>query len=265
MNSKINKFFDSCVHPTLNGSWTAGRSGIAFHELAAFKHRTPGYKALAIGLPGVGGYEHLAFKHECDTWGFEAIAAITTLEPMKTEREFEAISDLGFRGVKIHPRLLGSNRDLTYLSRIFSLCDEFGLVCLLCTYEADVPGQLPITDPFYQICEALNNVPSIRLILMHGGGSRLLQFAALSRHSETILIDLSFTIVDEMTRALDPSIRDLMMKLDQRICVGSDSPEFDVVHVLQRIRDIAGTLNSEKLGNILSNNLERFFPIRTRQ
>ena len=257
-------YFDSCTHPTLNGEWTRGQRGIGFQDLASIRLEIPNYHALAIGLPGIGSYEHSAFKRECDTWGFEAIAAITTLEPLKTEREFETISKLGFRGIKIHPRLLGSNRDLTYLSRLFSLCDEFGLVCLLCTYEADAPGQMPTTDPFYQICAALNDVPSVRLILMHGGGSRLLQFAALSRHSETILIDLSFTIIDEMTRALDPSIRDLMTKLDHRICVGSDSPESDILQVFQRIQDIAFTLDAQKRKNILSANLERFFPILRR-
>lgn len=256
-------YFDSCTHPTLNGEWTGGRCGIRFSDLAALKRDVPGYSALAIGLPGIGGYEHEEFKRQCDTWGFEGIAAVTTVEPRDLERELEGIVDLGYRGVKVHPRLLGSNTDLSYLSKIFKLCDQSGLVCLLCTYEADSPGKLPSSDPFYQLCNALNEVPSVRLIMMHGGGSRLMQFASLARHSESLLIDLSFTVVDQLTSGLDESIRRLMSKLDQRICIGTDSPEFEAPQVLQRLEEIAGDLEVGKLANILSNNLLRFFPSRT--
>jgi len=235
---------------------------VTFSDLAALKHEMPGYNALAIGLPGVGNYEHRAFKRECDTWGFEAIAAITALGPGQLETEFDQIVQLGFRGVKVHPRLLGVNVNLDYLSRIFALCNQFKLVCLLCTYEADKPGRLPSRDPFYQLCDSLNKIPNVRLILMHGGGLRLMQFASLARHSETILIDLSFTVVDYMTAALAPSIRDLMLNLDHRLCIGSDSPEFTISEVLPRVQAIAGNLDTTKLENICSKNLSRFFPGR---
>lgn len=236
---------------------------MTFQDLASLKREIPGYNALAIGLPGVGDYEHRAFKRECDTWGFEGIAAVTTVEPGDLEREFDGIVNLGFRGVKVHPRLLGRNTDLSYLKKIFNLCDQSGLVCLLCTYEADSPGRLPSIDPFYQLCNALNDVPSVRLIMMHGGGSRLMQFASLARHSESLLIDLSFTVVDQLTSGLDEFIGQLMLKLDQRICIGTDSPEFEVPQVLQRLEEVAGDLEVDKTANILSNNLLRFFPSRT--
>lgn len=236
---------------------------MTFQDLASLKREIPGYNALAIGLPGVGDYEHRAFKRECDTWGFEGIAAVTTVEPGDLEREFDGIVNLGFRGVKVHPRLLGRNTDLSYLKKIFNLCDQSGLVCLLCTYEADSPGRLPSIDPFYQLCNALNDVPSVRLIMMHGGGSRLMQFASLARHSESLLIDLSFTVVDQLTSGLDEFTGQLMLKLDQRICIGTDSPEFEVPQVLQRLEEVAGDLEVDKTANILSNNLLRFFPSRT--
>lgn len=253
-------YFDSCTHPTLNGEWTGGRCGIRFSDLAAWRRDVPGYKALAIGLPGVGNYQHAAFKQECDTWDFEGIAAITTVEPGELESEFDTIVRLGFRGVKVHPRLLGKSVNLEFLGRVFALCHQFSLVCLLCTYEADKPGCLPSRDPFYQLCDALNEVPDIQLILMHGGGSRILQYAGLARHSDLILLDLSFTITDTVTNSLQPQIRDLFERLDQRICIGTDSPEYSVTQVLEKINEIAIGLDSNKLNNILSSNLHRFFP-----
>lgn len=262
MSSDNPPYFDSCTHPTLNGEWTRGRKGMIFQELASTKVNIPGYNALAIGLPGVGDYEHQAFKRECDTWGFEGIAAVTTVADGQLEREFDTIVDLGFRGVKVHPRLLTRNTDLSYLGKIFSLCHKNGLVCLLCTYESDQPGRLPSHDPFYQVCDALNEVPETRLILMHGGGPRLLQFAGLARHSESILLDLSFTIVDYMTVSLRPLVRELFLNLDRRLCVGTDSPEFKATDVLQTVREIAIGVDTTKVHNVLAGNLHRFFPRR---
>lgn len=220
----------------------------------------PEYYPLAIGLPGVGGYEHRTFLEECERWSFEGIAAVTTLEHPAMERELETIASLGYRGVKVHPRLLKRNKRLDYLSDVFSLCQQAGLVCLFCTYEAEKPGALPSSDPFYQLCDALNHVPEVRLILMHGGGVRLMQYAGLARHSDSILLDLSFTLTDYMTAHLEICIRELMTNLDRRLCVGSDSPENILDDVLQRVLTIAIGLDPSKRDNILSKNLERFFP-----
>lgn len=258
-------FFDSCTHPTLSGEWIGGRPGMTFQELATIRHVVPHYSALAIGMPGVGKYEHGAFKRQCDAWGFEGIAALTTVDPKTLKREFETIATYGFRGVKVHPRLLRRNTSLDYLSSVFTNCQQLGLVCLLCTYEADKPGSLPSSDPFYQICGALNEVPDIRLVLMHGGGGRILQYAGLARHSESILLDLSFTLNDFMTASLASSIKDLFLRLDRRLCIGSDSPEFTALETLRRVTAIAGDLDLEKLRNVLSKNLRRFFPDRNHQ
>jgi predicted TIM-barrel fold metal-dependent hydrolase len=249
----------------MNGEWIDGRPGITFQGLAALRHEMPHYNALAIGMPGVGKYEHGAFKRACDAWDFEGIAALTTVEHETLEREFETIATFGFRGVKVHPRLLRRNTSLDFLSSVFIMCQRFDLVCLLCTYEADKPGSLPSSDPFYQICGALNNVPDVRLILMHGGGARILQFAGLARHSESILLDLSFTLTDFVTATLETSIKDLMLKLDRRLCIGSDSPEFTIAETLRRVIAIAGDLDPEKLENVLSRNLDRLFPGRIKQ
>lgn len=254
-------FFDSCAHPTINGEWTRGRQGITFRDLAASRDKNPGYMALAIGLPGVGAYEHAAFKKECDDWDFLAIAAVTTVIEDDLVREFETIVRLGFRGVKVHPRLLGRNTDYSYLKTIFGLCTRHDLVCLLCTYEWDMPGNLPNTDPFYQLCEALNLAPKIKLILMHGGGLRLAQFASLARHSESILLDLSFTLTDFLTAPLlDPLITTLLANMDRRVCIGTDSPEHTITEVLSRFEELTKTVDADKIANVMSRNLLRLFP-----
>jgi predicted TIM-barrel fold metal-dependent hydrolase len=260
MIKHIPPIFDSSTHPTLDGTWTLGRTGLSFDKLREIRVRNRDYRALAIGLPGVGNYSHERYIRACEAAGVEAIAALTRTEKFEVTREIEMIASLGYRGIKIHPRLLGANRELHILPEAFSACVQHDIVCLLCTYEASSPGSLAIVDPLRQINDALNAAPETRLILMHGGFTRVMEYAGLARHSETILLDLSFTIMEMVSNSVESDIRYLMSRLDQRICIGSDSPEFEISQFVRRIGTLLGDLPSEKQANISSANLLKFFP-----
>jgi hypothetical protein len=254
------RIFDSATHPTLDGYWSSGRRGQTFEELAASIRKFPHYRVLAHGLPNIGKYSHNEYKERCDEFGFEAIAALTTTAPSGISSQIQAIAKLGYRGLKVHPRLLRSNRNLGYLHEVFRACTEFNLVCLLCTYEAQVPGDLPVKDPYYEICDALNSSPTTRLILMHGGVSRLLQYAGLARHASSILLDISFTMMDRLTQSMEDTINSLANELDERICLGSDSPDFSIFDFVMRARELLEGIPTQKATNIASGNLNRFFP-----
>jgi predicted TIM-barrel fold metal-dependent hydrolase len=252
-------FFDSAAHPTLDGSWISHRRGQTFEELAALRSKRNYDRVLAIGLPNIGNYNHVDYKLECDKYSFEAVAALTNYDKKLIPKEVEVVAKLGYRAIKVHPKLLRRNQNLDYLADVFDACVKHELACLFCTYEADSPGCLPETDPFYTLCRALNQNPEIRLILMHGGYSRLQQFSGLARHSERILLDLSFTAMTSST-TLQAEIRSIMQKLDQRICIGTDSPEISLAEFMERVTLLTEGLPKEKLSNIMYQNLDRFFP-----
>jgi len=254
------RIFDSATHPTLDGSWSSNRRGQTFEELAKLIGTVPGYRVLAHGLPNIGKYSHSEYKKRCDDFGFEAIAALTTTDSGAITKEIHGIAKQGYRGLKVHPRLLGSNRNLSYLQEVFRACTETSLVCLLCTYEAHTPGNLPAKDPYYEICDALNSSPTTKLILMHGGVSRILQFAGLARHSSTVLLDLSFTMMDRLTQSMGPTLNSLASEFDEGICIGSDSPDFVISDFVPRARELLKSLPTLKASNIASHNLNRFFP-----
>lgn len=259
-NPHIIRIFDSSTYPTLDGTWYGSHRGETFVDLAESIKSYPNYRVLAHGLPNIGKYSHVMYKKKCDEFGFEAIAALTTIDFRAITNEIEAIAELGYRGIEVHPRLLGANRTLDFLTEIFQACVATNLTCLLCTYEATPPGNLPIRDPFYDICGALNSAPHVKLILMHGGASRLLQFAALARHSATILLDLSFTFMDGLHRGMSDDIHALLIELDQRICIGSDSPENSISDFIERLTSALEGLPPAKAFNIACGNLCRFFP-----
>jgi predicted TIM-barrel fold metal-dependent hydrolase len=253
------RIFDSAAHPTLDGSWISHRRGQTFKELAALRSKTNYERVLAIGLPNVGSYNHVKYKFECDKYSFEAVAALTTYDKNSIPKEVEEVAKLGYRAIKVHPRLLGQNQNLDYLADVFDACVKHDLVCLFCTYEADSPGCLPEKDPFYALCRALNKNPEIRLILMHGGFSRLQQFSGLARHSERILLDLSYTAMTS-SRSLQDDIRTIIWQLDRRVCIGTDSPEFSLAQFTERVELLTEGLPKEKLSNLMYRNLDRFFP-----
>lgn len=254
------RLFDSASHPTLDGCWSSGRRGQTFEELAESIRIFPHFRVLAHGLPNIGKYSHNEFKERCDEFGFEAIAALTTTASGVITSQIQAIAKLGYRGLKVHPGLLRSSRNLGYLHEVFRACTDLDLVCLLCTYEAHMPGDLPVKDPYYEICDALNSSPTTRLILMHGGVSRLLQFAGLARHSSSILLDISFTMLDRLTQSMDDTLNSLANELDERICLGSDSPDFSIFDFVTRARELLEGIPTQKAINIASGNLNRFFP-----
>src|SRR5882672_6872628 len=100
--------FDANAHPTLDGTWIDGRHLCDFAETEA-KLRAAGFSgACAVALPGVGGYAPRAFADAAQGDFWIPIAAWQTAEfdSVQAAASMRELKRLGYRGVKIHPRLL---------------------------------------------------------------------------------------------------------------------------------------------------------------
>jgi hypothetical protein len=97
------------------------------------------------------------------------------------------------------------------------------------------------------------------VILLHGGVIKLLEVAEIVRHFPTVLLDLSFTLCKFAGSSLDLDIRYLFAQFDQRICIGSDSPEFTPMDLRIRFDSLSSGLIDAKVARIagreFSNNL----------
>jgi predicted TIM-barrel fold metal-dependent hydrolase len=97
------------------------------------------------------------------------------------------------------------------------------------------------------------------VVLLHGAGPHLLELFELVRMHAHLTADLSFTMLRYQGSSLDQDIQFLCSRLDQRVTVGSDFPEYTPTEALQRFRAMTQNLPEEKRENILWRNLDRLF------
>ena len=97
------------------------------------------------------------------------------------------------------------------------------------------------------------------VILVHGGGIRLMEYAELCRHNSNLILDLSMTMMKYRGSSIEHDIDFLFNNLDQKICVGSDHPEWNYEDVINFLIKKISNLPRRKSSNILYNNIVTYF------
>jgi predicted TIM-barrel fold metal-dependent hydrolase len=257
--------FDSLAHPTVSGRWES-RLFSAPHdarvETLIASMRAAGFRrACAVGMAGVGGYEHEAFAALCRP--FPELVPFAGIDPMAADplRELDTVRELGFRGIKLHPRLSGFALDDDAFVATLAGARDRDLVVMLCTYlHAPIPAY-PSEDPLYALARALKRAPGVRIVLLHGGDVDLLRWAQLARHDEHLLLDLSFTMMKYRGSSIDADLRYLFGAFHRRVCIGVDHPEYGHDAVRVRFEELAAGLGDEPRRDVAYRSLSRFLGI----
>lgn len=253
--------FDSLCHPTLNGLWTKNKKGLSFDEFQMQISNKLVFGAVACGLPSIGDYNHLDFYINVSKINTEKIV-IPVAALTKTNNifdELQIIKDIGYNAVKIHCRYLNKECERYFLAEIFSCCYKLGLVIFLCTYNYTSISNKLSPPTYVEIIEALKVEGRCKIVFVHGGVHDLMHFYELVRHNEHFLIDLSYTICKYHNTSLGLDIKHIMTNLDQRLVVGSDSPEFDLQQLSSITNEFSSHISKEKKVNIFYRNLEKYF------
>jgi predicted TIM-barrel fold metal-dependent hydrolase len=249
---------DSLAHPTLSGRWL-GRTGPADFATLVAELDDAGYLgACAIGLDGVEGYDHARFIQHCRAQpGLIPIAGLNPVADTSLD-SLRALRQMGFRGVKIHPRFSGLTQSLDSLGPALRNAGEAGLTVFFCTYLHCGLAEHPTRDPFLSLVELLRQAPATRVILVHGGDVEVLRYAELVRFNANLLLDLSLTMMKYEGSSVDMDLAFLFRHFDRRICIGSDWPEYRPHQIRERFEQFAGDLPDEKRHNIAYRNLYHF-------
>lgn len=265
MKKKI-KLFDSLAHPTISGKWkTFSKNKIkvdcSFKRLNETMKKNNIYRALAIGMEGYEGYNHKKFIQKCKM--FKNLTPIAGIDPKKKissqSKEITKIKELGFKGVKIHPRL--SNLDLRNKNflNLLKLLSKNKLVAMICTFPQINLKNIITPNFFENLIIAISKAPGLKVILVHGGCTDLLKYAEFARiNNERILLDLSLTLTRYSESSIDIDIKYLFKNLDRIICIGSDYPEVDYKKLKNKISILSKNIHKKKLDNIYFKNLEKF-------
>jgi len=242
---------DSCAHPTCDGQWIGGRAGVNHDELAINLQRSGYTGALAVGLPGVGSYDHREFLAKCASHpNLVPVAALTRSDTLvAAARDLNHIAALGFRIVKVHPRLLGYEQTLEMLPGIFDACIERDLAMALCTYP-EYRSSIGPDDARGLMAQAIVDRPSGQFLAMHAGVLDPDPFAVAAAANPGVLLDFSLSLLKYPDEVMDPALRITAFQ-PRAACLGSDGPEWtydQVAKTLVAVRRRAGDAAASALG-----------------
>jgi len=250
--------FDALAHPTVSGDWLRPGPPAGFAELDAELAQAGVDRACAVGLVGVGNYDHAAFVERC--LRYPRLVPIAAYNPLTdvSPQSLRELRSMGYVGLKIHPRFTGLTHRLGTLGPVLQWAGEAGLVVFLCTYVHSRWGQYPTTDPFLDFVHSLREAPETRVVLVHGGDVQLLRYAELVRFNDNLLLDLSMTMMKYPGSSIEADLGFLFRSFDRRICVGSDWPDYPLAQVRSRFEALTAGCPSEKVANAAGLNLARF-------
>ena len=253
--------FDSLAHPTIDGNWLGKNMGATFASLSDSLKRFDFIGGCAVGIAGSSSYSHNTFIQECNK--YKSLVPIAGFDPNLSDlgKEMKLIKDLGFKGIKIHPRFSGIDLKSNNLIEVFKAAYSQNLVIFYCTYYHCQLHNYPESDPFYFLVSLLKSVPKAKVVLVHGGDVQLLRYAELVNFNQNLLLDLSFTIMRYQNSSVDLDIKYLFKNLDKRICVGSDYPEYSHEELCKRFDYFSDGLSSDKIENIGFKNLKTYLNI----
>mgnify|MGYP003136717702 FL=1 len=248
---------DTLAHPTLTGKWLGRDIDCSFSKLSSDLNNSPFKKAFAIGMYGLDGYNHKDFIKECSK--YNNLIPIAGFDPMiqsvEVGNELRQIKELGYKGIKIHPRFSKFNYDKDLLKNIFNLAYQNNLIVFYCTYSHCSAPDYPEQDPLYTLAAAINSCPDIKLILVHGGDVNILKYAELARFNKNILLDLSLTLMKYKGSSIDNDLKFLFRNFDRKITIGTDYPEYTHNEVFKRVYEFSIGLSQEKIDNICYKNI----------
>jgi predicted TIM-barrel fold metal-dependent hydrolase len=251
--------FDTLAHPTLSGRWLDSGKDAGFDRLAASLDGAGYLGAAAVGIWGVEDYADEAFIRQCR--GHPALVPVAGFNPAhtnSTSSEMQRLRALGYKAIKIHPRFTGMELTGPKLGETLSAAGEHGLLVFLCTYQHCGIERYPSEDPFFSLVRALKAAPRARVVLLHGGDVQLLRYAELVRFNANLILDLSLTIMKYAGSSLDADLAFLFREFDQRICIGSDHPEYSHQDLRMRFEGFASAIARDKAENIAFRNIMAF-------
>lgn len=257
--------FDSLTHPTLNGDWTLPKyqQKSRLKNLLLQMDQNNITKALAVGMNGIGGYNEEKYANyissQTDKLFPIAFFNVNSLNSVsEINLHLKKLKQLGYKGIKLHPRIGDFNLTNKLLPEIIKLSNDNCLAVLLCTIFYSNKSNSHYNNS-ENLMALLENVPNEKIVLLHGGGVNLLEYMEIARSFKSTLLDLSFTIIKYTGSSIDLDIEYLFRNFDKRICIGSDFPELRLDSLRKQFNEFSSKISNERAHNIATNNLLNFF------
>jgi len=256
--------FDSISHPTISGDWISDKyNGLCNIDILINQMIENNIiKSFAIGMKNIGSYDEYKYIELLKPYGdyLIPIAYYDVYDDMSItdiRNKLLYIKKIGYSGIKLHPRFSNFSLSHIYLPYIISFANELELSVLLCTYFYH-NTEKSLYNSISSLNELLYTVDDCKIILLHSGTVKLMEMLEIGRSFKNILLDLSFTLCKYEGSSIDLDIKYAFDNFDERICIGSDYPEFSLTKLRERFEYFSNNLSINKLNNIAYKNLMKY-------
>jgi len=202
---------------------------------------------LLVGLPNVGNYCDQSFIQKSTELQLPALAAITNECLINIDSSMYKIKRMGFLGVKFHQRLLNIDNIDDELKEIALSCKKYNLVLAICTYQKE-SEQILKDIKILSLIEDISSI-NIKIILMHSGGYRFLDFYDFCSSRRNIILDTSFTLKRYESTEVINNIIIALNKGKKNIVFGSDFPDYNLSDYSKSLKKITSCIYSKSLTN----------------
>ncbi|MEO5570202.1 MAG: hypothetical protein ABIT08_01635 [Bacteroidia bacterium] len=260
--------FDCLTHPSISGEWIKGAPAYdSSLKTLSDEMKINNVKwGFAVGMKGVGNYSEEKYvffikKKAPQLFPVAFIDVNKLSSSAKINSYLKKLKKLGYSGIKLHPRLGDFNLTDKKLPALIKSANDLQLTVLLCTYfYSNVSGSYK--NSVESLAMMMERIRNEKIILLHSGSVRLMEVAEIARSFKETLLDLSFTLVKYEGSSLDADIKFLFRNFDQRICIGSDFPEFSLSKLRERFNFFSNGVEKNKLENIAFKNVLNFAGIK---
>ena len=251
--------FDTNVHLTLSDKWSNNKFSIKNNLRKNFDKIYKSYGLKGYACVGISNLEKYNHEQYIKKFRNKNVFIVPALNPNnKINDQLKLFEKYKCKAVTIHPRSVNKNLSDLNLDKIFYLCNKKKLRIFICTYSNDIPKNFCTSDPKYVFAQAYKKYSNLKILLMHGGCERILEYSELVRFSKNILLDLSLTIMKYKNSSVDHDIKYLFQNFDQKITLGSDYPEVNYKEFINRIKFFSKGLTKNKRDNIYFKNFQDF-------
>jgi predicted TIM-barrel fold metal-dependent hydrolase len=175
------------------------------------------------------------------------------------------LKDGPFAVLKLHPRL---NRYDLLDPTVLAMLDE------MATWSDAPPiwldsllfpaGILMQRSPIESIRFIAERFPTLRFMLLHGGGTQALAFFEAFASLRNVMLDLSYSLTRYSQTSVSRDHRFLVERFDQRTVFGSDFPEVSLADAVGAFEKVTDGLPESKIDNVRRHTLETWLaPART--
>lgn len=259
-------FIDSLTHVTPDGQWFNTTMDASERELLHQLDRSGVQRAVVVAL--AGHIENKFVLNVCQRHPDRLVpcasfnpAAYRNLADLRKDLRAQ-LAGHEYKALKLHPRLNRYDpldpRCLEALDEVASLEKPFPIWLDALFYFRGGQLRKPVVDTIHEL---VGRFPSLTFVLLHGGGSWILQVAEAIRDCPNAFLDLSFTMTRYKSSSLGADFRYILENFDRRVVFGSDFPEVSIESALETFREFASGVSPDKCTNILGGNLSKILSL----